>query len=155
MRVGLITNRSGENRERVSGIDLLRAAPEVHLLALFAPEHGLRSDVETYLDALVKEVELYSRLPVVGGRPLQFVYFGGGTPSFLSAAQLRGLTERLKPLLSWDRAEEVRQRVANGSCDLAIVLALPMEEQISVSEFALPLQAQNHRVAEICLKSGT
>ena len=28
-------------------------------------------DVETYLDALVKEVELYSRLPVVGGRPLQ------------------------------------------------------------------------------------
>ena len=42
-------------------------------------------DVETYLDALVKEVELYSRLPVVGGRPLHFVYFGGGTPSYLSA----------------------------------------------------------------------
>src|SRR5262250_571987 len=28
-------------------------------------------DVETYLDALVREVELYSRLPVIGGRPLQ------------------------------------------------------------------------------------
>src|SRR5687768_10735671 len=25
-------------------------------------------DIEVYLDALVKEVELYSRLPVVGGR---------------------------------------------------------------------------------------
>src|ERR671934_1026235 len=52
-------------------------------------------DIETYLDALAHEVELYSRMPIVGGRPLQFVYFGGGTPSFLSAAQLRGLTERL------------------------------------------------------------
>src|SRR5438034_11371000 len=27
-------------------------------------------DVETYLDALVKEVDMYSRLPVMGGRPL-------------------------------------------------------------------------------------
>src|ERR671923_186592 len=34
-------------------------------------------DVETYLGALVREVELYSRTPVVGGRPLQYVYFGG------------------------------------------------------------------------------
>src|SRR5437764_13507595 len=63
-------------------------------------------DIETYLDALIREVELYSRLPVVGGRPLQFVYFGGGTPSFLSAAQLRRLTERLKALLPWSGAEE-------------------------------------------------
>jgi oxygen-independent coproporphyrinogen-3 oxidase len=64
-------------------------------------------DVEVYLDALVKEVELYSRLPVVGGRPLDFVYFGGGTPSYLSAAQLSGLATRLQQLLPWDRAEEV------------------------------------------------
>src|SRR6202051_2347747 len=43
-------------------------------------------DVETYLDALVHEIELYSRTPAAAGRALQFVYFGGGTPSFLSAA---------------------------------------------------------------------
>src|SRR6516162_2128613 len=64
-------------------------------------------DVEVYSDALVKEVELYSRLPTVGGRPLHFVYFGGGTPSYLSAAQLRDLMERLKEHIPWDRAEEV------------------------------------------------
>src|SRR5437899_2046721 len=64
-------------------------------------------DVEVYLDALVREVELYSRQPCVGGRPVYYVYFGGGTPSFLSAAQLTGLVQRLKPLLSWDRAAEV------------------------------------------------
>src|SRR5437660_10543651 len=53
-------------------------------------------DVDVYLDALVKEVELYSQQPLVGGRPLHYVYFGGGTPSYLSAAQLRSLCARLK-----------------------------------------------------------
>src|SRR5271167_3255012 len=61
-------------------------------------------DVETYTNALIKEVELYSRLPVVGGRPLHFVYFGGGTPSYLSAAQLRSLFERLQAILPWKQA---------------------------------------------------
>jgi oxygen-independent coproporphyrinogen-3 oxidase len=64
-------------------------------------------DVETYTDALVKEVGLYARQPVVGGRPLHYVYFGGGTPSYLSAAQLRDLMTRLKAVLPWDGAEEV------------------------------------------------
>ena len=64
-------------------------------------------DVDTYLDALVREVTLYSRMPVVGGRSLQFLYFGGGTPSFLSANQLRGLFEKIQALLPWKNAEEV------------------------------------------------
>jgi oxygen-independent coproporphyrinogen-3 oxidase len=64
-------------------------------------------DVETYLDALVREVELFSRVPLVGGRPLHYVYFGGGTPSYLSATQLRGLMERLRAVLPWDGVEEV------------------------------------------------
>src|ERR1700738_4965212 len=48
-------------------------------------------DVETYVDALVKEVSLCAKAPLIGGRPLNYVYFGGGTPSYLSAAQLRDL----------------------------------------------------------------
>src|SRR5262249_13249773 len=59
-------------------------------------------DVESYLQALIKEVELYSRQPIVGGRPLKYVYFGGGTPSYLSATQLRGLMDRLRQILPWD-----------------------------------------------------
>src|SRR5689334_8007311 len=63
-------------------------------------------DVETYTDALVKEVSLYSRTPVVGGRPLKYVYFGGGTPSYLSAGQLRDLMGRLQAVMPWDGTEE-------------------------------------------------
>src|SRR5258706_6921921 len=64
-------------------------------------------DVEVYTDALVKEVSLYARAPVVGDRPWKFVYFGGGTPSYLSASQLRALFERLRPVKPWDDADEV------------------------------------------------
>src|SRR5262245_28520709 len=64
-------------------------------------------DVETYSDALVKEVSLYAREPLVGARPLTYVYFGGGTPSYLSANQLRDLMSRLKAQMPWDGAEEV------------------------------------------------
>ena len=64
-------------------------------------------DVEVYLDALTREVELYANMPVVGGRALHFVYFGGGTPSFLSASQLRGLFEKVQAIFPWDQAAEV------------------------------------------------
>ena len=41
-RVGLITNHTGRDREGTSTIDLLHRAPDVRLVALFGPEHGLR-----------------------------------------------------------------------------------------------------------------
>jgi len=64
-------------------------------------------DIEVYLDVLVKEVSLLAAKPVVGGRPLDYVYFGGGTPSYLSATQLDGLMTRLQQVMPWDKAREV------------------------------------------------
>ncbi len=64
-------------------------------------------DVERYVAALSREIELVSKLPVMGGRPFRFVYFGGGTPSFLSAKQLTSLVDRLRANINWDKAEEV------------------------------------------------
>jgi len=65
------------------------------------------SDVETYVSALSREIELVSQQPAMGGRPFRFVYFGGGTPSFLSARQLTSLVDRLRANINWDHAEEV------------------------------------------------
>lgn len=44
LRVGLITNPTGVDRYLKSTIDILHAAPNVNLVALFAPEHGVRGD---------------------------------------------------------------------------------------------------------------
>ena len=43
-RVGLVTNPSGVDRKLRSTIDILFEAPEVNLVALFGPEHGVRGD---------------------------------------------------------------------------------------------------------------
>ena len=46
LKVGLITNQTGVDRQRHATIDLLHKAPEVQLVALFSPEHGLRGVVD-------------------------------------------------------------------------------------------------------------
>lgn len=43
-RVGLLTNPSGVDRNLKSTIDILMEAPEVNLVKLFGPEHGVRGD---------------------------------------------------------------------------------------------------------------
>lgn len=52
-RVGLITNHTGINRQGVSNIALLDADPNVQLVALFSPEHGIagKLDVEKIGDS--------------------------------------------------------------------------------------------------------
>ncbi len=44
-RVGLITNPTGVDNQLKSTIDILHEAPNVNLVALFGPEHGVRGDV--------------------------------------------------------------------------------------------------------------
>ena len=44
-RVGLVTNQTGKTRDGRATIDVLRDAPNVKLVALFAPEHGVRGEV--------------------------------------------------------------------------------------------------------------
>jgi oxygen-independent coproporphyrinogen-3 oxidase len=64
-------------------------------------------EIGTYLDALASEVELYARRRAIAGRPLKFVYFGGGTPSYISVRQLEGLVSRIRAVMPWDGAEEI------------------------------------------------
>ena len=46
LRVALITNHTGHDRERNPTIDLLYKAPDVMLKCLFSPEHGIRGTLD-------------------------------------------------------------------------------------------------------------
>jgi oxygen-independent coproporphyrinogen-3 oxidase len=63
--------------------------------------------IRGYVEAALRELEMYAGKPVIGGRKANFVYFGGGTPSYLSVDQLKHLTDGMKQLISWDEVEEV------------------------------------------------
>ncbi len=62
MKIGLITNHTGINRERRSTVDLLAGAPNVELVALFSPEHGIRGIIEA--DSIDDEHDAATGLPV-------------------------------------------------------------------------------------------
>src|SRR6266567_5371895 len=65
------------------------------------------SEINRYLDAVIRELTLYSGKEFIGGRKPKFIYFGGGTPSFISTSQLSRLVDAMKRLLPWDQAEEI------------------------------------------------
>ena len=54
-RIGLITNHSGKNRKGEATIDLIRAMKDVQLVALFAPEHGIRGVAEARVASATDE----------------------------------------------------------------------------------------------------
>lgn len=63
--------------------------------------------IRRYLDAVLRELELYLEHPFLAGRHPDFVYFGGGTPSYLSSQQLDQLFEGLQERLAWRGTREV------------------------------------------------
>lgn len=50
-RVGLVTNHTGRARDGASAIDLLHEAPDVRLVGLFGPEHGIRGVLDAKVPA--------------------------------------------------------------------------------------------------------
>jgi oxygen-independent coproporphyrinogen-3 oxidase len=65
------------------------------------------AEIRGYIEAVEKELAIYAGKAFIGGRKPSFVYFGGGTPSYLSVDQLKHLTGVMKGLLPWDEVEEV------------------------------------------------
>ena len=113
-------------------------------------------EIASYLDTLVHEAELYSRTPAYEGRPLNFVYFGGGTPSFLSSQQLENLVSRLTQLMSWKDAEEITFECEPGTLTEHKLSAI---HQMGVTRLSLGIEnfddtileanGRAHRSAEI------
>jgi uncharacterized protein YbbC (DUF1343 family)/CubicO group peptidase (beta-lactamase class C family) len=77
--VGLVTNQTGIDGAGRRTIDLLAAAPNVKLAAIFSPEHGLTGDANTEVP--------HGRDPITG-LPVWSLY---GTTRRPAAAMLRGI----------------------------------------------------------------
>jgi len=103
------------------------------------------NEIETYVEALCKEIELVSRQPAMGERPFRFVYFGGGTPSFLSPKQLTSLGDRLRANISWDKAEEVTFECEPGTLSESKVHTL---RELGVTRLSLGIENFSDAILE-------
>ena len=89
---------------------------------------------------------MYSKLPAMAGRPLNFVYFGGGTPSFLSTRQLEGLVKRLTAVTSWNDAEEVTFECEPGTLTETKLTAI---RRMGVTRLSLGVENFDDHILEL------
>ncbi|HEY7498823.1 MAG TPA: coproporphyrinogen-III oxidase family protein [Vicinamibacterales bacterium] len=103
-------------------------------------------EVEEYLDLLGREWELYANTAALAGRPFNFVYFGGGTPSFLSTRQLETLVSRVTASRPWDSAEEITFECEPGTITKSKLAAI---RRIGVTRLSLGVENFDDRILEI------
>src|SRR6266545_3447979 len=102
--------------------------------------------IRGYLDAVLKELSLYAEKPFVGGRRPSFVYFGGGTPSYLSVDQLNHLAGEMKRLLPWDAVEEVTFECEPGTLTHHKLKAI---RELGVTRLSLGVENFDDHILEI------
>jgi oxygen-independent coproporphyrinogen-3 oxidase len=103
-------------------------------------------EVEQYLDLVAREWELYAASPAVAGRKLNFIYFGGGTPSFLSTKQLQGLVGRLNATGAWAGADEITFECEPGTLTEAKLAAI---RELGVTRLSLGVENFDDRILEL------
>jgi len=102
--------------------------------------------IRSYIDATLKEMSLYASRPFIGGRKPTFVYFGGGTPSYLSVDQLKHLTDGMKSMLPWDQVEEVTFECEPGTLTEHKLSAI---RELGVTRLSLGVENFDDHILEI------
>jgi coproporphyrinogen III oxidase-like Fe-S oxidoreductase len=102
--------------------------------------------IRSYLDAVLAEFKLYAGKPFIGGRKPNFIYFGGGTPSYLSVDQLRYLADGMKGFLPWDEAEEVAFECEPGTLNDQKLKAI---RELGVTRLSLGIENFDDHILEI------
>ncbi len=102
--------------------------------------------IRQYLDAVLTEAGRVAQRPLIAGRRPRFVYFGGGTPSYLSVEQLQHLFEGLQKLLPWTEAEEVAFECEPGTLNDRKLAAL---REMGVTRLSLGVENFDDHVLEV------
>lgn len=102
--------------------------------------------IRGYIDAVINEFTMYAGKPFIGGRKPNFIYFGGGTPSYLSVEQLKHLTGEMKRLLPWDAVEEVTFEAEPGTLTDHKLAAI---RELGVTRLSLGVENFDDHILEI------
>ena len=113
-------------------------------------------EIRRYLEGVRRELALYAQVPRLAGRRPRFVYFGGGTPSYLSVEQLSELFASVRSAFAWDALEEVAFECEPGTLSEAKLAEL---QRLGVTRLSLGVESfdagllelnnRAHRAAEI------
>jgi uncharacterized protein YbbC (DUF1343 family) len=159
-RVGLITNAAGVDGAGVSTIDRLAHAPGVRLVALFAPEHGIRGTAAPG-EAVADTVDAATGIPIYSvygsgrGAPTPGQLAGldvlvvdlqdAGTRTWTYVTtmirSMRAARDAGKPIVVLDRPDPIGCRVQGPLLDSAFTSAIgalpvPLRHGMTIGELA-------------------
>jgi oxygen-independent coproporphyrinogen-3 oxidase len=104
-----------------------------------------KDDVQRYIDTLLREIEAWAATPALADRPLKFIYFGGGTPSFISARHMRKLVDGMKQTIPWDGVEEVTFECEPGTLTRPKLDAI---REVGITRISLGVENFNDEILE-------
>ncbi|MFA5628874.1 MAG: radical SAM family heme chaperone HemW [Dehalococcoidales bacterium] len=99
------------------------------------------NDIPAYLNGVKKELELRS-----AGGIIDTVYFGGGTPSLLSVAQIAGILDTIKNNFDLRQDAEITVEVNPGTVDLKYLSDL---NKAGINRLSLGVQSFNDAELEM------
>jgi len=99
--------------------------------------------VDAYIEAVLKELSLYLPQPALQDRPFRSVYFGGGSPSYLNAEEIRRLLGGLQRRADWDAVEECTFECEPGTITWAKLKAL---KESGVTRVSIGFQSLNDKI---------
>ncbi len=102
--------------------------------------------VERYCSAGVRETQLYGSRAAVDGRPLKFVYFGGGTPSYIAGKHLEDLVSQLRGELDWSQLEEFAFECEPGTLSQTKLATI---RNVGVTRLSLGVEHFNDGILEL------
>jgi uncharacterized protein YbbC (DUF1343 family)/CubicO group peptidase (beta-lactamase class C family) len=170
LRVGLISNHTGQDRERNPTIDLLFKADGVQLKALFSPEHGIRGALDEKVSDSVDEktgLPVYSLYGVrrspdpdqlkdldalvydiqdVGCRFYTYTATMGNCLEAASKAHLKFFVlDRVDPI----NADKIEGPVAEGKSTFTAYHNIPVRYGMTIGELARMVNAERNFKADL------
>lgn len=105
-------------------------------------------DIQLYIDSVIEDLVIYRNYPALENRSFSSVYFGGGTPSFLSAEQIRSLLGGIQKISPWENVEECTFECEPGTITPEKLKAL---KELGVTRLSFGFQTLNN---DILRRSG-
>jgi oxygen-independent coproporphyrinogen-3 oxidase len=105
-----------------------------------------KEEISAYVEALASEIASYAEKPAVGGRPPTFLYFGGGTPSYLSVRCLHRLHDELSARFDLTGLREITFEGEPGTLSPAKIDALM---EIGVTRLSIGVGSFSDEVLEL------
>jgi oxygen-independent coproporphyrinogen-3 oxidase len=110
--------------------------------------------VSEYLASLRKEIRLYSEMPEVQSKRVKSLYFGGGTPTLLSCAQLEDVTRAIVD--SFDLVDDYEFCVeANPDEETLTAEKIALLKELNIRRISFGVQNFNDEILRINGRLGS